>query len=141
MILKFKDSKNNWKYVQLGDFTINKVNISTEISEVIKKYTVEELTNGLALDEVIKMIRKYMKNKLGLYLETPYVDENIVHQISDIIIVHNEMYEICLDKDGFDGIFVNEYSKTCKVPHSITYIISDECYLMNDNGKTIEKLM
>lgn len=138
MILKFKDSRNNWKYVTLGDFVVNSLDLTKHIEKILNQYTLEEISKRTVEREVLESIGIYINKITDIDCYPPYIDWNAIHKLNKVIIVYNEIPTIELTSDNLCGTsYLHQGIKYDRK----TYVISDECYLMDNNGKTIEKLM
>lgn len=146
MIIKFKDSLDNWNYITLGNFVVNKMDVSQVIKEIMSEHKLDDLIKFETFcnfnDKITAndKICVYLRNKMKKHIDYVNLDVNVIDKMSKVVIVQNTVSYLNSDK-AMDYLTGNYEINIKRCFDTSTYMISDECYLIGDNGEIIEKLM
>lgn len=118
MILQYKGYKNNWCYEEANTITFSTVYLGDVISDI---HCTNKFENSLEEAQYVqKIVDEYILKETGC--------TNIVYNIGDTKFVDmKNVYVVNLSGDGRDEKY-------------ITYVFTKGVYLLNNSGKTIQKI-
>lgn len=118
MILQYKGYKNNWCYEEANTITYSVVNLEDCLNNI---HCTDNFENSLEeAKSMQKQVDKYIYEETGC--------TNIIYNIGDIPFKDMKtVYVVNLSGEGRDEKYV-------------TYVFTKGVYLLNNSGKTIQKI-
>ena len=119
MILQYKGYKNNWCYEEANTITYSVV----YVGDILKHINSIEMKFENSLDEA-----RYIQEQVDKYILEETGCTNIVYNIGDTPFKDmKNIYVVNLSGDGRDDKY-------------ITHVFTKGVYLLNNSGKTIQKI-